>query len=160
MSQFDNFYVKLSDDPDDRAEIALYSLAEYEADGGRYCDSGNGGEDWADFIARRADFTPAGGWDDDYDRFDQLPVSLRNAVRRLFACALAVRETPPGVPALDAVNAAMGDARPLPWLDSSTDYYLCEVWPDSAPLHVRCDVEAAERAAGAEREEDEEVAAQ
>lgn len=132
---------------DGTAVIRLYSLCEYEQDGGIYSDAGNGGEDLVRDAAEDAgvqlkDPDPETGYSyagitaeaaepADEDRLE----AVKELVRGQFLAAAAVLELD-GLShdaALEAAGIRPGDY----WLDTSTDYLLLYAWPAAAPLAAR-----------------------
>jgi hypothetical protein len=124
----------------ERVVIRLYSLSEYEADGGCYSDAGNDGED---LVAEAADEVgiavemPGPESESGYGIYllaqnpaDQ-PVleRIKRQVRAQFVCAATAES-------IDALRAAGLEPDDY-WYDSATDYFLLREFPPEAPLAAR-----------------------
>jgi len=125
----------VTDPAGNRYEFHLHSLAEYEADGGIYCDGGNGGEDLVAEYARVQGITLDAPGDDARWGWDRASEAVRQAVRAQFVAALS---GPHGDDHGDPDAAAsLGLVTRHDWYDSATGYYLLREWPAAAPLAAR-----------------------
>jgi hypothetical protein len=124
----------------ERVIIRLYSLSEYEADGGCYSDAGNDGEDLVAETAAEVGITvemPGPNSESGYgiyllatDPADQPMLErIKRQIRAQFVCAA----TTESIDALWAAGLAPEDY----WYDSATGYFLLREFPPEAPLAAR-----------------------